>query len=383
MATIPSPNMNLPIPVVGQEAGPDYAQDVNNSLTIVDQHNHSPGSGVQISPAGININTALTFNTNFATGLAGLTLVAQSSTPAVNTIYESGVDLYYVDGLGNNIQITKNGGVAGSPGSISNLTSPASATYVSASSTFVWQSDVSKAANMDAGSLLMRNLTPNSTFALTLQPPSALGNNYSLTLPNLPGSLSLLTIDTSGNIAGSISVSGGITGSSIAANTITSGNIALATITEANMAPLSIGTPELINGSVTQPKRAALGQQISSGVSSYSPSSSDNPVPGLSISITTTGRPVWIGLIGNGLIGDLSVSSGLLVLQLVRNSTLVYGAEMGSPVNGISTFVPQSSFQTIDTPSAGTYTYTVLARYDTVSSGGAAIEQCRLCAYEL
>jgi hypothetical protein len=133
--------MNLPVPVVGQEAGPQYAIDVNNSLNIIDQHNHSPGSGVQITPNGIDINTSLPFNSNFATQLAGLTLVAQSSTPANSTIYETGVDLYFVDGNGNNIRITQSGGIAGSPGSIGSLTPPASVTYNSAASTFIFQSN--------------------------------------------------------------------------------------------------------------------------------------------------------------------------------------------------------------------------------------------------
>ena len=31
-----SPNMNLPIPTVGGEPGPNYATDVNSSLTLVD-----------------------------------------------------------------------------------------------------------------------------------------------------------------------------------------------------------------------------------------------------------------------------------------------------------------------------------------------------------
>lgn len=200
MSTINTPDMNLPVPVVGQELGPQYATDINNCFSIVDQHDHSPGSGALITPNGININTAFTMNDNFITNIAGLTLIPQGTTPAINSIYESGVDLYYVDGLGNNIQITANGGVAGSPGSISGLTSPASASYVSANSTFVWQSDVGIAANMDFGSAILRNLTPNSTFGVTLSPVSALGVNYTLTLPTLPVATSFLQLDTAGNI---------------------------------------------------------------------------------------------------------------------------------------------------------------------------------------
>lgn len=196
-----SANMNLPVPIVGVDPGPQYAIDVNSCLTLIDQHDHTPGYGVQITPAGIDINTNLTFGQNFATDVAGVVLTTQLSTPTVNTIYESGVDLFFVDGDGNDVRITQNGAVAGTPGSIANLAAPASASYVAADSTFVWESDTNIAANMDFGAAIMRNISPNSTFALTLQPPAALSSDYSLTLPIIPVSRSLLTIDTSGIIA--------------------------------------------------------------------------------------------------------------------------------------------------------------------------------------
>lgn len=224
MAITVSPNMNLPIPGVGTENGPDYAFDINASLSLLDAHDHSQGNGVQITPAGLNINTALTLNNNRLTSVAGITLQAQPSMTVAGTIYENGNDLYFIDGLGNNVRITQSGGVAGSPGSISNLVSPASASYVSASRTFVFQSDASIAANIDAASYILRNISPNSTFGLTLTPPT-LTSDYTLQLPALPASNSFLTINTSGIISGTVSQSGGITGSNIAANTIALSNI--------------------------------------------------------------------------------------------------------------------------------------------------------------
>lgn len=245
MSFIVSPNMSLPVPVVGQEPGPDYAKDVNNSLTLIDAHDHSPGKGVQITPAGMNINSTLTFQGNFATNLAGLTLSAQSVTPALNTIYESGVDLYYVDGNGNAIQITKNGGIAGTSGSISNLTPPASASYISGLSTFVFQSGTGIAANLDIGSITLRNLSPNSTFGLTLAPPSGLSSNYTITLPTLPATPSFLTIDNAGNMTAAPSLSHGITAANIAPGTITATEIAANTIIASNIANGAIGLTQL------------------------------------------------------------------------------------------------------------------------------------------
>jgi hypothetical protein len=201
MAYITSTNMNLQIPGVGTEKGPEYAQEINNSLNIVDMHDHSPGRGPQITPAGININAELTANNNFITQIAGLTLYAQSTTPDLNTIYQSGADLYFIDGIGNNIRLTQSGGVAGTPGSISNLVFPATASYVAGSSTFVFESNSNIAANLDAGSLLLRNLSPNSTFALTLAPSDALVANYQITLPLLPSVQSFVTLDATGTMS--------------------------------------------------------------------------------------------------------------------------------------------------------------------------------------
>jgi hypothetical protein len=199
-----SSNMSLTIPIVGDTAGPEYATDINNCLTLVDQHDHSPGYGVQITPSGLNINSDLEFNDNDATELRSARFQSQASPLAgtldLDCLYASGVDLYYNDGDGNQIQITQNGGIAGSPGSISNLTSPASASYVSGSTKFVWQSDINTAADMDCGSLLLRNLTASSN-ALTLSPPGSLASNYTITLPTLPASEQIVTLDNSGNMS--------------------------------------------------------------------------------------------------------------------------------------------------------------------------------------
>lgn len=235
-----TPNMSLPIPAVGNEPGPQYATDVNNALTLVDSHDHSPGKGVLITPSGLDISTDLPFNGNYATSLAGATFLS-SATPGLQTVYVSGVDLFFVDGIGNNVRITQSGSVAGTPGSIANLVPPASATYVASSSTFVWQSNVSAAANMDFGSAIFRNVLPNSTFGITMSAPASLSSNNSITLPLQPASKKFLTMTSAGVQAADTDVdnstivissdilqvpAGGITDTQIAAGTITTDKLA-------------------------------------------------------------------------------------------------------------------------------------------------------------
>jgi hypothetical protein len=209
-----SPNMQLPVPVVGVDPGPDWATQINNCLALIDSHTHVTGQGVQITPSGLDINTDLPISGNNLTLVRSTRFQNQTSTLSgvtdLNCAYSAGGagDLYYNDGNGNIIRLTQSGAVAGTPGSISNLVSPASASYVSASQTFVWQSAANTAANMDCGSVILRNITASS-YGLTLAPPSSLALNYTITLPAIPAaSGNFLTINTSGNISSNVSIDG-------------------------------------------------------------------------------------------------------------------------------------------------------------------------------
>lgn len=212
MATVNiSPNMNLTIPVTGQEVGPDWANDLNNSLSVVDAHNHAPGSGVLINPNGMNINSDLAFNLNNATLLRSARFSPQTvalSNPAdIGCLYEAGVDLYYNDGSGNQIRITQSGSVAGSSGTITGLPSgTASAAYTAISGTFVFQQATSTAANIDAATYILRYPgsypTPSGNY-IALEAPSSLATGYAFIFPgNLPVSnQSALVSSTAGTLS--------------------------------------------------------------------------------------------------------------------------------------------------------------------------------------
>lgn len=202
-----SPNMSLILPTVGQEPGPNWALDLNSSLSLVDQHNHAPGSGVQISPAGMNINTDLPFNGNNAISLKSIRFSSQVSPLAggsdIGCLYVSGANLYYNDTLGNQIQMTAGGAVNGTPGSIGNLVAPAAVNYVPANQTFVFQSNQTNntPGTLDIGNVLIRNMVAGGNY-IQIQPNAVLPANYSLTLPSgLPASTSVLLLDNVGNIA--------------------------------------------------------------------------------------------------------------------------------------------------------------------------------------
>lgn len=195
--------MGMPIPSVGSTAGPTWATDINACLTIVDAHDHSPGSGTQITPDGMNINADLTFGTNAALALlkAGFTSQTAALT-GTNFLSFVGGNLYVNDGSGNQIPITSGGGVAGSPGSIGSLASPASATYSAGSKLFTWQSGASKAGAMDNGAITIRETDVASAKGVTIRSATSLAADYTMTLPSaLPSSTKYLTSSSLGALS--------------------------------------------------------------------------------------------------------------------------------------------------------------------------------------
>src|ERR1700676_3434029 len=132
--------MSMPVPVPTVDPGPQYAFDLNSCLSILDQHDHTTGLGNPITPSAMLINADLPFGDFNLYNLRSTRYTVQPSILTLPTdigcLFVSGVDLWYNDVNGNHIQITALGGVAGTPGSIANLVSPASASYVSGTETF-------------------------------------------------------------------------------------------------------------------------------------------------------------------------------------------------------------------------------------------------------
>lgn len=202
-----SPNMNLPVPQVGIDPGPQFATDVNSCLTLVDAHDHSNGYGVKVSPDGLNISSDLTFNNNNGIDFRSIRFTSQGAVLTLpgdlGCLYVVDDDLYYNDELGNNIRLTQSGSIAGPPGSITGLFPPASASYSSSSSTFIWQSDVNTSAFMDSAAITLRNLTAGSN-GVTINPPASIPSDFQITLPSLPASDAALVISSTGLITAQV-----------------------------------------------------------------------------------------------------------------------------------------------------------------------------------
>ena len=344
MANTTSPNMGLTIPGIGTEASPTWASDLNASLSVIDSHNHSSGQGVQITPSGLNINSDLAFQSNNATQLRSARFTAQtavlSGASDVGCLYVVNNELYYNDVTGgHNVQITSNGTVNATSSGISSGT--ASAAF--AGGVLAVKASSTSGANVLMQSAVLTN-SNNLTNQLTLQAPT-LSSSITETLPAIPASKSFMAIDSSGAMSGYAPIAQGIQRSNL----------------------------------------SAVGQQISSSSGSFSTSSATYvAVTNLSVTITTSGRPVMLILQSDGTSlnggGYFQTSSGSSAgITILRGASNIYYSAFGGLSGAISTLV-SSSIQMLDTPSAGTQTYSVQVLS---SSGPLFVYQTVLVAYEL
>jgi hypothetical protein len=293
--------MNLPNPIPSVDPGPDYANNLQSSLNLVDQHNHTPGEGVQIPSAGLNINAALTFANNPATNLQASVFYQQASLSTLNALFV-GTDgnLYFNDGVGDpSIKITSGGSVNATSSGISSGTN--SASFVS--NVLVVNAAANTPANIQGASLLLGNNSVGTKY-LTLSPPASMPANFTLVLPSIPGATSFLQIDTSGNITAGPGISGGITTSNISPSAGITGSqlSASAGIAGSQLANGTVTTTQLANGAVTYPILGAAAFASSGSFSGSTASTTPQAQSGSAVTITGQGRPVVITLapIGTG-----------------------------------------------------------------------------------
>ena len=159
-------------------------------------------------------------------------------------------------------------------------------------------------------------------------------------------------------------------------------------VTTAKIADGAVTTAKIADGAITPTKRAVLGQQISASSGTFSNTGSAD-VTNLSVTITTLGRPVFVGLIPDGSANNsrigVEVGSNIYssVFSLIRGSTDIARALIsgnGQGVSSISGYIPPSSLYTIDPVAAGTYTYKAAV---SASGNTARVEYTKLIAYEL
>jgi len=366
-----TPAMGLTLPVVGVTPGATAGTNIVDNFNIIDIHDHSLGKGVQIPTAGLNINAALSFGNQKAFNLSFLQLNVQGASPiGANdrpNVHVLNGDLYYTNSAGTAVQITNAGSISGTSGSIGGLASPASAQF--ATNTFSWKADATTFAKQSFSDIQLYPFNSGATNFLTLKVNNTV-TTYTITLPDAaPASTRPLAMTTSGEIQS-------VTYDSIGQNMTATGADPI------GQAMTATGANNVINQytRTTGTTVGVRGVAVSNNSGTFSTTSTSLvDVTNLSVTITTSGRPVYLFIrpqTSTTAERDVRVNTSATtttltvsgVLAFVRGSTVLTqqrllclfgdGASTGKQ---LQVAVPSSSWSYIDIVAAGTYTYKVQA----------------------
>jgi hypothetical protein len=142
-----------------------------------------------------------------------------------------------------------------------------------------------------------------------------------------------------------------------------------------------ITTAKIADSSVTQAKRAALGQQVSSSSGAnvdLSPVTYTD-MTNLSVTISTTGRPVFLKLISDGSLSVFNTGGANISIAFVRDGTIIGEYFFGS-ASDIK--LPPCMLSHIDTDaSSGSHVYKIQVKKNSGTPIGA--DNIKLVAFEL
>jgi hypothetical protein len=199
-----SAKMGLQIPVVSVDDGPAWAQLIDLCLQTIDAHSHAPGSGVQITPAGLSINADLPVSGNNVTALRSARFNSQAAQLVLATdvgcLYMLDQDLWFIDGAGHQVRITQSGSVRGAAGTIAGLPSgTASASYLAGTFTFLGATNTPAAMAVGPVSIGTQN-AGSKTVTINANPTQSA--NYGITLPAAaPAAAQTLVSDQYGGLS--------------------------------------------------------------------------------------------------------------------------------------------------------------------------------------
>jgi len=245
-------------------------------------------------------------------------------------------------------------------------------------------------ATDDAGSLGTSLLRWSDLFL----GPTASG----IALKEVAGDLSIEIGDTevvnisSAGLAGAGIVTGSITTTQMGTNSVDTDEIVALAIETSKINASAVTTDKINGNAVTRDKLAAVGEQISASSGSFSTTSSSTvDITNLSVTLTTTGRPVRLFLQGTNSIGinnirceDVSANGTCQgIFNFDRGGTVIsaefFGVSGGTQTD---TFIPSSSFSALDVVVAGTYTYKGRIKINSASDT-VHVTNVKLVAYEL
>lgn len=278
--SITTPQMGLTVPQIG-DPSPGYAQNISDAFVRLDSHNHSAGSGSQISQAGLNITGALAMNGQTLTQARSVLFSPQSILTALadnGSLFVNGTDLYFLDGNNQLVRLTTGGKSAGAIGGDYSSYPLAQVSYSNPDLTYYFRDSANNFAKINALSLALGTSSATSS-TITLGNP---GPGAGLIFKDSAANYSKLytgPIDTSiyGISTNSLTALGAVSGNSATVtNTVTAGNFTTSgTVTTGNVTAsgtvqaatlTATGTPGTLNAnSAIVSGNAAVGSLNATG----------------------------------------------------------------------------------------------------------------------
>lgn len=198
-------------------------EQIQSQMQEVEEHDHSSGKGVRITPAGLNINAALNYNSNDLYAVRSVRMDSQGAELAtatdVRNLYSVNGDLYYNNSAGTAVKITD--GSTLNAASISGIggdygTGGSSVAWSSSSKFYTFLQASGSYAPMACGAIdIFKNATGSNYVRLDPGTPSG---NHVLTLPHTTATLAHLgnaaqTFAGALTVTGLITANGGVSGS--------------------------------------------------------------------------------------------------------------------------------------------------------------------------
>lgn len=215
MPGIVLPNTGIQLPELGADPG-EWDDLINACWEDYDEHDHSPGNGVQVPVAGIDIDDDLDLAGHglIDVGKVALAEVALPSTGA-SFLFASSVnhELYWRTSGGVNLQITNGsglnvsliGGIAGDYASVG-----AELAYDDANDryTFKQQGGPKPWARVACGDLHLHEFNTTESLRVALKAPAALAGSIDITLPLvLPAAQAFVQMSSAGVLLASNTMS--------------------------------------------------------------------------------------------------------------------------------------------------------------------------------
>lgn len=195
----------------------------------------------------------------------------------------------------------------------------------------------------------------------------------------------------------------GVTTAKLNNDAVTTGKIATGAVQTTDIADDNVTQAKLENKNVTTngSDPGAGGLVYSSSCGTYSNATTGyTDVTNLSVTLTTTGRPVMLMVVADGTnASGLGCQFGAIgqttrypdaQFAFLRGAGIISENRVGKTSRTAETAgladeirVPGSSFMYVDNPAAGTYTYKVQGKSNKAATAQAIAQDCRLLAYEL